>query len=89
MHEECKECGLSFMQEPGYYFVAMYVSYAINVALMVTIWVGSLVLFDDDISIWWIVSASIILGLGLAPLTFRLSRLGWINFFIKYKPGLK
>jgi uncharacterized protein (DUF983 family) len=86
MNEFCSKCGLSFEQEPGYYYGAMYVSYAINVAIMVSVWVAYLVFFGNSLSIWWMVLASIIIGIGMAPLTFRLARLTWINFFIKYRP---
>ena len=85
MNPSCEKCDLSFEQEPGYYYGAMYVSYAINVALMVSVWVAYLVLFDDTVSIWWMVVASMILCIIMAPVTFRLARLTWINFFIKYK----
>lgn len=84
MHQSCQVCGLSFEQEPGYYFGAMYVSYAINVAVMVTFWVAYLFLASDQISIWWMVLASVITGLLLTPATFRWARLMWINLFINY-----
>jgi hypothetical protein len=63
----------------------MYVSYALNVAIFVTVWVASNVLFQDGIGVWWLVLASIIAGVGLMPLSFRLARLIWINFFIHYE----
>jgi len=85
MHDSCSNCGLSFQQEPGYYFGAMYVSYAINVAIMVSVWVAFLVLAGDDFNIGWMIFTSVILGLVLTPMTFRLSRLGWINFFVSYR----
>lgn len=85
MHDKCSQCQLSFVQEPGYYFGAMYVSYAINVAIMVSVWVAFLILAGSDFNVWWMIGASVVLGLVLTPLTFRLSRLGWINFFIGYR----
>ncbi len=88
MHENCPVCGLSFEQEPGYYFGAMYMSYAINVAIMVTIWVAYLLLANDKISIWWAVLVSVILGLICVPVTFRWARLMWINVFIKFDPAI-
>ena len=36
--EECPTCKTSYVPEPGFYFGAMYVSYALGVALFVTIW---------------------------------------------------
>jgi uncharacterized protein (DUF983 family) len=35
MNEKCSHCGLIFEREPGYFYVAMFVSYAMNVAEMV------------------------------------------------------
>lgn len=84
MHDNCPVCDLSYQQEPGFYYGAMYVSYAINVAIMVSVWVAYLVLAGDNVSIWWMVLASALLGLALTPLTFRLARLLWINFFVRY-----
>ena len=89
MHEKCNQCGLSYQQEPGYYFGAMYVSYAINVAIMVSVWVAFLVLAGNDFNIGWMIFVSVLLGLVLTPLTFRLSRLGWINFFVKYQERVR
>ena len=88
MHEKCSRCDLSFEQEPGYYFGAMYVSYAINVAIMVSVWVAFLVIEGSDFHVWWMIGVAVVLGLMLTPLTFRLSRLGWINFFIRFRGTL-
>lgn len=88
MHQQCSVCGQPFEPEPGYYFGAMYVSYAINVAIMVAVWVATLVLFEDEFNVWWLVAWTIVTGLALTPLTFRMARLIWINFFIKYDQTL-
>jgi uncharacterized protein (DUF983 family) len=37
MYDNCPKCGLKFELEPGYFYAAMYVGYAINVALAVTV----------------------------------------------------
>src|SRR4051812_36163976 len=44
MHEKCPHCGMTFEREPGYFYVAMFVSYAMNVAEMVTLSVATYVL---------------------------------------------
>ena len=85
MYDNCDKCGLSYKQEPGYYYGAMYVSYAINVAIMVSVWVAYLVLASDLFSIWYMVLVSMIVGVAMSPLTFRIARLTWINFFIRYR----
>jgi hypothetical protein len=42
--EKCSECGEKFSLEPGFYFGAMYVSYALGVAHMVSFVVSILIL---------------------------------------------
>lgn len=73
MHRTCPNCGQDFMPEPGFYFGAMYFSYAINVALMVTFGVAYEVLFSPDNVL--ITLASVFTPpLLLAPWNFRISR---------------
>ena len=73
MHRTCPRCGQDFMPEPGFYFGAMYFSYAINVALMVTSGVAFEVLFNPENLL--ITFASIFTPpLLLAPWNFRISR---------------
>jgi uncharacterized protein (DUF983 family) len=86
MDDKCNVCGEKFTREPGFFFGAMFVSYALNVIWFVSAWVATLVLLPADINLFLL--ASIIVGFGLimAPLTYRLSRLIWINFFISYEP---
>ena len=86
MNGRCTVCDESFEPEPGYYFGAMFVSYAINVAIMVAVWVGGELLSNDEVNIWLLVLMSIVVGLVLTPVNFRWSRLIWINLFVKYKP---
>ncbi len=88
MDKQCQVCKLNYEPEPGYYFGAMYVSYAINVAVFVSVWVACIVLFED-INVWYQVLASVVIGLALTPLTFRWSRLSWINFFVKFDSAAK
>ncbi len=85
MNEVCSVCNEKYEKEPGYYFGAMYVSYALMVALFVTTWVLNSWLIHAGIITYFISLVSIIVL--LAPLTFRLSRLIWLNFFISYNPG--
>jgi uncharacterized protein (DUF983 family) len=84
MNSHCAKCGQSFMPEPGYYFGAMFVSYALNTALFVAVWLG-LILFLDEVSTTQLVVALIFTIVALLPITFRLSRVLWIYIFIRYK----
>ncbi|MCG8311287.1 MAG: DUF983 domain-containing protein [Cytophagales bacterium] len=73
MHRTCPKCGQDLMPEPGFYFGAMYFSYAINVALMVTFGVAYEVLFDPE-NILITLGSVLIPPLLLAPWNFRISR---------------
>lgn len=84
MNERCEVCGQSFDPEPGFYFGAMFVSYGVNTALFVGVWV-LLTLLVDDYSL-----STLLLLLGLTvivflPLTFRLSRSIWIAIFVPFQ----
>ncbi len=86
--EECPLCHQNYSPEPGFYFGAMYVSYALGVALFVTIW-ASCNWFFDDVSVWLqiglVVGASIFLG----PLFNATSKIIWANFFIHFDKNAK
>tara|TARA_B110000444_G_C18851574_1_gene606158 strand:- start:9482 stop:9886 length:405 start_codon:yes stop_codon:yes gene_type:complete len=80
----CNKCKLKFDLEVGFWYGAMYVSYALGVFILVVSWIMVLVLFPEieiehEIAI---ISGAILL---FAPLNYHLSRLIWINFFIHYK----
>lgn len=83
IHEHCSECGLRYAKEPGFYYGAMYVAYAIGVALFVTLWT-SFNLFlpwvSIGVQIFVIVAATIV----LSPLVYALSKIIWANMFISY-----
>ncbi|RMG19524.1 MAG: DUF983 domain-containing protein [Bacteroidetes bacterium] len=84
MPEQCPVCGQPFTLEPGFYFGAAYVSYALNVAwLIVSFLIAEFVLDLDQL--YFFILAGIAM-LVLAPWIFRFSRAIWINFFVKYDP---
>ena len=90
MNTTCSHCNLSFEREPGYFYVAMFVSYAFNVAEMVTIAVAISVLTGSH-NPW--VYCGIILGIVvlLAPFNFRYSRvllLHWLTPGLHYVPEM-
>ena len=84
MPEACPVCQQPYEPEPGFYYGAMYVSYALNVAILVAVWVATAVL-TPDLNTWWFVLIAGLAGIGLTPVTFRIARLTWINFFVKYR----
>jgi uncharacterized protein (DUF983 family) len=84
IHPECPKCGLKYQAEPGFYYGAMYVSYALAVALFVTIWV-SFNLFLPSFSVGWQIGAIIFFTLLLGPYLYALSKIIWANFFFSYE----
>jgi hypothetical protein len=85
MYEHCTQCGQSFDPEPGFYQGAMYVSYALT--LGVTFPVGLLLLFVLNVNLFVVLGVLTFLLLVLLPVIFRLSRLVWLHFFIRYQPS--
>lgn len=82
MPEKCPHCGQRFKLEPQFYSGAMYVSYALQVALFTTVCVALNVLFDPPMEAYMI--GTIGTALVLFPITFRLSRSIYINFFVSF-----
>ncbi|MGB0916450.1 MAG: DUF983 domain-containing protein [Flavobacteriales bacterium] len=87
MPDNCPVCDQKYWPEPGFYYGAMYVSYALTIALSVAVFVAMTVLWRFEI-LWYlgINAASILL---LFPPIFRVSRSVWANMFIHYNPKAK
>ena len=84
MYDHCSHCGLRYMLEPAFFYGAMYVSYAYTVALGVATFVIMTLIYDPGV--WEIVGAlTAVLILG-SPYMLRLSRITWLNLFVKYEP---
>jgi hypothetical protein len=88
MNSSCEKCDLSFEQEPGYYYGAMYVSYALGVALFVTIWT-SCNLWLPWLNAWGQIGLVVFFTIALSPYLFALSKIIWANMFIKYDKNAK
>ena len=84
LHDHCEVCGLKFEKEPGFYYGAMYVSYALQVVVFTTFYTSFSWFFPSIptlIQIFTIIIASIF----VAPYLYALSKIIWANFFIKFK----
>ncbi len=79
-NETCPHCGLRYEVEPGFFFGAMYISYAITVALLVTVGIAITVLIKDP-SIYTYIFTTIGITLGLIPFTYRISRILYLHWF--------
>jgi uncharacterized protein (DUF983 family) len=92
MHRVCPHCGEDLAREPGFYFGAAYVSYALTVALWVALLVAlytfdAIGLIHFSMESHWVgfMVGGIALLILLLPVLYRLSRAIWINLFVKYR----
>jgi uncharacterized protein (DUF983 family) len=83
MYDQCPHCGASFQPEPGFYFGAMFVSYALTVGLFVS--VGLILYFfvhpSDTGYVVWITIAAML----FTPFSFRYSRVLFLYWFGGYR----
>ena len=87
MNEYCGHCGLKYQIEPSFFYGAMYVSYALNVAIGVAAFIVSYVFFNSSMKQAFI---AILLSMIVAfPYILRLSRNIYINLFVTYDENFK
>ncbi|MBT9391598.1 DUF983 domain-containing protein [Hymenobacter sp. NST-14] len=87
MPAECPVCGQTYEPEPGFYFGAMYISFAFSTGIMLV--VGMLVYYLlGDPDTWVYVTAVAIASVLLTPLSLRYSRTLMLYFFggTRYDP---
>ncbi|CAL2103471.1 conserved protein of unknown function [Tenacibaculum sp. 190130A14a] len=82
LHDNCPNCGLKYMLETSFFFGAMYVNYALAVALFVAVFIIAKVFIG--LSILQSFISIVVVSLLLTPITLRLSRIIWINLFVNY-----
>lgn len=79
-YQHCPHCNLRFDREPGFFHGAMYISYAMIVAMVTTSWFVLYFIFKDpafEVYIYTIVFLNIV----LLPIFFRYSRVIYIYTF--------
>lgn len=82
--EKCPVCLRRYEPEPGFFYGAMYVSYGLGVALFITIYVATAVLYPQ--AEMWLYIALIFAGLLLlGPVLYVLSKIIYANLFFHYK----
>ncbi len=88
MNSRCPVCQVNFEPETGFYWGAMYISYAISVAMSITLAVAIRLIFGPGLDINVYIVSIIAIMILFAPMSFRLSRAillhGVAN--IKYDP---
>jgi uncharacterized protein (DUF983 family) len=87
MNPNCPVCNFRFEVEPGFFWAAMYFSYAFSVGIMLVAAAVLYFFFGNPSSIAYILTISLILIVFL-PLIFRYSRILLLYFFsgAKYRP---
>lgn len=87
MPPNCPACGQDFEIEPGFFFGASYISYALNVAWLIPSFLFTKFVWDWSLSQYMIFVA--VLLPFLTPLIFRVSRSAWIHIFVRYDPAIE
>lgn len=83
MHQHCESCNYKFEKEPGYFFGAMFINYALTVLQGLIVYFIASQFFKEtfDIRIFPIIAVVII---SLMFFNIRLSRMIWIYLFKNY-----
>lgn len=90
MPVRCEKCGQRMELEPGFYYGTGYVSYALTVALLASVFVAYWVLVGlsyQDNSIFIALGLSVFAALVLQPWLMRISRVLYLYMFVKYGKG--
>jgi len=91
MNKTCPVCSQPLDIEPGFYFGAGYVSYALTVAISAVTFVAWWYIIglssEKDLLYWLLLNAACMLS--VQPYLMRISRTGWLAFFIKYDRNWK
>lgn len=87
MHKCCPVCGVRFEVEPGFFFGAMYISYAFSVATFIICGLATYLLGNNP-EVWVYVMVVIVVVLLTFPSSFRYSRILMLHLFsgIGYEP---
>ncbi|MEQ9441071.1 MAG: DUF983 domain-containing protein [Cyclobacteriaceae bacterium] len=88
-YKKCPHCSLQYEREPGFFFGAMYVSYGLTMAVLLTTAFVLYNFFGDPELIVYIISVPVVVFL-LVPVVFRYSRTIYLHAFggVKYQPHL-
>jgi uncharacterized protein (DUF983 family) len=85
MYISCPHCALKYERELGYFYVSMFISYALNVAQMITVGILTYFITGNTESPWLYMGTIFPVVLILAPLNFRYSRVLLLHYMT---PGL-
>ncbi|NOT73847.1 MAG: DUF983 domain-containing protein [Cyclobacteriaceae bacterium] len=88
MNNHCPKCGALLEPEPGFYFGAMYITYAFNVVILVAFGLTIYYLVELPEFVYLILIA--LVAVITTPPCFRISRVLWLYWFggLHYNPDL-
>lgn len=84
LHKRCPACQRKFEKEPGFYWGALFVSYAQTIAFsLIVLGIAYVVWPDLDLGAY----AAIVIGATIiaAPYLYALSKILWANMFFHYQ----
>jgi uncharacterized protein (DUF983 family) len=87
MHDKCSHCGEKFNKEVGFFYGAMYVSYGVNIGLGIGLFILMVLLLKTGLLTYLFSFLGLVII--LFPWVMRVSRLIYINIFVKFDPSKK
>lgn len=85
MHERCAHCGHKFEIEHGFWYGAMYVSYGLTVAFSVATFMLTYLIYPQA-DAWLYFGLIVFVIFAAVPVTYRMSRMIWMNMFSSFDP---
>lgn len=86
MHAYCPLCTQSFCPEPGFYFGAAYVSYALMVALLTGFGILYYLFFGEiGDHMLRLLSLALLFSILISPFVFRYSRILYLYLMVRFK----
>ena len=79
MNERCPVCNLHFEREPGYFMGALYISYALAIAFLLSA-MGIINALLPTLDLGWVVLLSAACFVPFVPIVTRYARVMWIFF---------
>lgn len=80
MNEKCEHCGLLYEVEKGFFWGAMYFSYAFSVAIFVFMFFATMLTADKPSLTTYMINV-LVPNIIFVPFSFRISRILMLHFF--------
>lgn len=82
LNTSCSNCGLKYEREPGFFYGALYVSYAFSSGIFIVLYLLDAIWIHMDTVL--LLTLVVIAIIGLYPFSFRWGKTMWLNFFVRY-----